>query len=851
MQQFLKMKTEYTDSVLFFRIGDFYELFFEDAKIASKVLDITLTSRGYDDDGKKIPLAGIPFHSYEPYLQKLLKSGYKVAIAEQTETPEEAKKRGYKAVVNRKVVRVVSPGTITEEVLLENSDHNFLMAIKKIGEKTVSAWADLSTGHFFCETSRESISDFISRIQPSEIILSDAENSFIELKKQFPEKCFTELSENRFIANSQIEKLKDIFKVKDMNSFGDFSNEELKVSGLVADYIYLNSKSQTISFQKISRMTPELYLQIDGTTRRSLELTISQTGEKKNTLFSVINWTKTAGGKRLLKRFFDAPLTDLLRLKKRQDYIGYFIKSPVILDVLKPILMEIPDLERILSRLSLDKANPRDLGALKQTLSLLPKIATSLQNSPFDFSKLTENLSNIFTKLKKSLQEELPYLARSGNFIRSGFSPQLDTLHTLSKNGESIIEQLRQKYILQSKVQNLKIKQNNVIGYYIEIQTKNNGFFLAPENDFIHKQTMAKVTRFTTTELIKTEQELQSSREKSLALEIKIFENLCEECRNEMKNLLDCATKLSSIDVFSALARLAISKNYTRPILTNESDFEIIEGRHPVVENFMLSGNFIENDCILENKNNKITKLWLITGPNMAGKSTFLRQNALIGFMAQIGSFVPAKFAKIGIIDKIFSRVGASDNLSKGHSTFMTEMIETATILNQATEKSFVILDEIGRGTATFDGLSIAWAVVEHLHNVNKSRGLFATHYHEITKLSEDLPALSCHTSSVKEWNNEIIFMHKIENGSADKSYGIHVAKLAGLPRSVLQKAKKVLAKLENKDRKNPLDLHNDLFATLEIKENTTDERISKIENLDLQNLTPKQALDVLYDLKS
>ncbi len=850
MTQYLRIKADYPNTILFFRMGDFYEMFLDDAKIASKILGISLTKRGKDDNGEDIPMAGIPHHACEPYLQKFIKAGFRVAVTEQTESPEEAKKRGYKSIVERKVDRVITPGTLLDENLLDSSDHNFLMTAKYIDKKTIVSWADLSTGHFFCETSSESIADFILKIQPSEIILSDDEESILELQKQFPEKCFTEVPSSRFLSSSLIDNLKNAFSVSDMNSFGEFSNDELKLAGLISDYILLTAKAPTLSFRKLTRITSDSNLLIDATTRRSLELTISQTGEKSGTLFSVINRTKTAGGKRLLKRYFDAPLMDLNHLNSRLNSVEFFTLKPAIADILESILNTFPDLERILSRVVLDRANPRDLGQIKSLLSVLPKLSDLLLNSPFDFSEINKNLADLFTTLNKSLNEELPYLARNGNFIRPGFHPPLDQIRTLAENGESIIEQLKQKYIKTSEIKNLKIKYNNVIGYYVETHSKNAKFFLDPENGFIHRQTMANAVRFTTKELSETEYKLKNSREKALGIEVELFGKLCTKVKENLKNLTLCAEKIASIDVFSSLARLAISRNYVRPELTNENDFTIKNGRHPVVEFLAPSHSFISNDCILENKDKMTTKLWLITGPNMAGKSTFLRQNALITFMAQIGSFVPAESAKIGIVDKIFSRVGASDNLSKGHSTFMTEMIETATILNQASAKSLVILDEIGRGTSTFDGLSIAWAVVEYLHNTNKSRGLFATHYHELTTLAEDLSSLSCHTSTVKDWKGEVIFMHKIENGTADKSYGIHVAKLAGLPKSVLSRAKNVLNELESQGRKHPLDLQNDLFTNIEISENIIDPKIEKLDEINLDKLSPKEALDFLYELK-
>ncbi|MBN1783523.1 MAG: DNA mismatch repair protein MutS [Alphaproteobacteria bacterium] len=851
MQQYFSIKADYPDTLLFYRMGDFYEMFFDDAVTASRVLEIALTHRGKDSDDNPIPMAGVPYHSYEPYLQKLIKAGFRVGIAEQMENPEDAKKRGYKSVVKREVTRVVTPGTLSEENLLDHADHNFLMACFRDQSKTIFSWADLSTGHFFCETSSDSIADILDRVQPREVLISEEDSSFTALQKHFSGLCFTPLPRSRFLSSSLIDRLKSAFIITDTHSFGEFSDTELKLAGLIADYILLTAKAPTLSFQKLTRITPDAHLLIDGTTRRSLELTQSQTGDKNTTLFHVINRTQTAGGKRLLKRFFDSPLTDITTLNQRLDLVQFFAENDTLSQTLKKVFCTLPDLERILSRVILDRANPRDLGQIKSVLAVLPKLSNLLKGSVFDFSGLSEQLGTLYSTLMKALKEELPFLARQGHFIQDGYHPPLDQFRMLAENGASIIDQLKHKYAQASGVSNLKIKHNNVIGYYIEVSAKNADYFLNPTHGFIHRQTMAGAVRFTTQELTDTEYKLKGAQDKALGLEVQLFEQLCDTVKKSLSALHDLAERLSETDVFSALARLALEHNYTRPVLTTGLAFEIKDGRHPVVEAFIDTGTFIANDCVLENKDRDTTRLWLITGPNMAGKSTFLRQNALIAFMAQIGSFVPATSATLGIVDKIFSRVGASDNLSKGQSTFMTEMIETATILNQATPKSLVILDEIGRGTATFDGLSLAWAVVEYLHNTNQSRGLFATHYHELTTLSDDLASLSCHTSTVREWKGEIVFMHKISPGTADKSYGIHVAKLAGLPTSVLSRAKKVLSGLESQDRGHPLDLQNDLFARAAVEEHISiDPRLEKLAEIDPDALSPKEALEVLYDLK-
>lgn len=845
MAQYLEIKAQYPNCLLFYRLGDFYELFFEDALLASKALDIALTRRGKAKDGEDIPMCGVPAHAGDHYLARLIRQGYRVAICEQT---EEASTRKTKAPLARDVVRVITPGTLTEESLLEASQNNFLTALVPGKGGTLGlASIDISTGDFFAESSSLPLLETVlARLRPGELLLPDYFLKTPELYELFQEmkKRLTPLPASRFDEQNGLERLKTLYGVETLEAFGEFKPPEIAACGALVDYIRLTQKKDIPSLKPPKRLKEGGRLELDAATRRNLELHLSLSGEKRGSLLEVIDCTSTPMGARLLSHHLSAPLTDLPTLQKRLACVDFLYENLELLKALQAVLRCCPDLERPLSRLTWGRGGPRDLAALNRGLTLLPDIQKIFEGSdlPAPLTATCKRLGyyeEMTTRLTRALKDELPPLVRDGGFIRPGYHPPLDDLLALKENSKGALEELTQKYIAETGISSLKIKHNNIVGYHIEV-THLHKDKLGPS--FIHRQTMAGAMRFTTPELAELEKKIIGASDQALALEMRLFQDLVDEVVGRTAEIIETAHALAALDVSASHASLARTKNYTKPLLDETLAFEIEEGRHPVVEALLPSTTpFIPNTCVL-------TGLWLLTGPNMAGKSTFLRQNALIALMAHMGMYVPAKRAHIGIIDRIFSRVGASDDLARGRSTFMVEMTETATILNQATPKSFVILDEIGRGTATFDGLSLAWACVEHLVHVNQSRSLFATHYHELTALDKALPEVSCYTVKIREWEDQIVFLHEIVQGTADKSYGIHVGKLAGLPLSVVKRAEDVLKTLEETKSKPtlasaPLPLFREVYKAPSPLEKA-------IKDMDPDGLSPKEALEKLYALK-
>lgn len=873
MAQYLQIKSEHKDYLLFYRMGDFYELFFDDAVVASKALDIALTKRGKHED-QDIPMCGVPFHAYESYLAKLIRQGYKVAICEQVEDPKEAKKRGYKAIVKREVIRLVTAGTLTEEPLLDAKKNNFLLTLAKLGDNLGLAWLDISTGDFFLQEvslkardEAAALSGILSRLNPVEIVVAD---SYLQNQAVFGvlNSCRDQLSvlpAARFNSENAAKRLRDIFRVDTLDAFGSFTRAEVAAAGVLLDYVETTQKGKVPLIQRPQKVTESQIMEIDGATRRSLELIDSLNGDKSSSLLGVIDCTVTGAGGRLLASRIANPLKDIAAINARLDAVEFFGTFHNIRQDLRQILKACPDIERAVSRLSLGRGGPRDLANIKIALGIVPALRNLLRGGdaaisgqPEAVRKVAADLgehTQMVATLDSALEEDLPLLARDGGFIREGYSAALDEVKRLKNDSHKLIVELQAKYAEMTGIANLKIKFNNVIGYFIEVQSK-----FAPQmledKQFIHRQSVLNASRFTTVELSELEDKIRGAADKALAMELEIFEQLVRDIRLASDDILKTAKALARLDVAAALADLAVEKNYCRPVIDDSLAFEIRDGRHPVVEasiNKNGGGTFVGNDCTL---NDEKGRLWLLTGPNMAGKSTFLRQNAIIAVMAQMGAFVPCSSARIGVIDKIFSRVGASDDLARGRSTFMVEMVETASILNQADERSFVILDEIGRGTATFDGLSIAWAVVEHLHEANKCRTLFATHYHELTALTSKLPHMTLHCMKIKEFNDEVIFLHEVIDGAADRSYGIHVAKLAGLPRAVLKRSEQVLEHLEKNGKGNSMtQLADDLplFAVLREKEEAKPVSSPALEALTALNpdeLTPREALEKLYELK-
>ncbi len=853
MQQYLSIKAGYPDILVFYRMGDFYELFFDDAIKAAPILDIALTKRGKHIE-QDIPMCGVPAHSYEPYLEKLIKSGFKVAICEQLETPEQAKKRGNKSVVRREIIRIATPGTIIEDSLLNAMEANYLASITEIANKLAISWADISTGEFLVSsTSPGTLLSDLSRINPKEILIADKlyarqdiapsldnwKNNITTYAPSFFEKARTE------------RKIQGFYQLSSLEILGDLDQSAISACGAMLEYIEMTQKSSLPRMRLPKFFYTQHVMTIDAATRNNLELVRTLSGQYQGSLLSVIRKTVSNSGSRLLINYLSAPLINKEAINARLDMIQFFIEQSDIRGRLREILFSTPDIERSLSRICMFKGALRDLISIRTGLEkieatsyALESIKSEVPQSLVPHIQGLYNHDQLYIKLKEALKDEVGIWVEDGNFIKNGYDPQLDKLRYTHENCEGLKEELREKYRKETNINNLKISENNIIGFYIEVTSLHSS--KVPDY-FIHRQTLSGIVRYTTRELKELEANIVNAKELALKREIEIFNELVKDIISEADKITLSVQSLAAFDVFTSLAELAFLNNYVRPQITEDFVFVIKDGRHPVVEAYTAKNNFIPNDTNIDDKE----RVWLITGPNMAGKSTFLRQNALIAILAQMGSYVPAGEAHIGIVDRIFSRVGAADDLARGQSTFMVEMLETATILHNATPKSLVILDEIGRGTATFDGLSIAWAVLEYLCNVNKCRAFFATHYHELTSLSKDLEAISCHTMKVKEWQGDIVFLHEVEKGTADKSYGIHVAKLAGIPKPVIERAKEILATLERGDHgKSLAKLANDLPLFIANNKEPNDNLRETLKNINPDQLSPKEALDLIYKLK-
>ncbi|MBD1546560.1 DNA mismatch repair protein MutS [Roseibium aggregatum] len=881
MAQFLEIKAANPDSLLFYRMGDFYELFFEDAEIASQTLGITLTKRG-KHLGEDIPMCGVPVHAADDYLQKLIARGHRVAVCEQTEDPAEAKKRGSKSVVRRDVIRLVTPGTLTEERLLDSSANNFLAAMSRLRSGSLSgdavyglAWIDMSTGSFqVSETDDQRLAADLAQISPRELILPDNLLQEAEVR-QVAEQSGAALSpvpRAFFDSSTATDRLAQYFGVKTLDGFGTFSRSELSAAAGILAYVEKTQLGERPPLDPPTREAGAGRMLIDPATRANLELTRTLGGEKQGSLLATIDRTVTGGGSRLLASRLAGPLVNPEEISRRHDSVEFFLENEMMREALRRTLKGAPDMARALSRIALQRGGPRDILAVaqgmqaaRQVIDQIGMAATvpaeiaaaraSLEQAPHEFGE----------ELTRAIKEDPPLMKRDGNFVATGYDETLDELRALRDESRKVIAKLQADYSEELGLRSLKIKHNNVLGWFIEAPSAQTEKLTADPGRFIHRQTMAGAMRFTTTELADLESKIASAGERSLAIELEIFDRLAAEIVASGDAIKAAAHGLSILDVSAALAKLAQEDAYVRPVVDDTRAFDISGGRHPVVEQALKAAggdSFVANDAHLGPEgDDKTGRIWLITGPNMAGKSTFLRQNALIAVLAQMGAFVPAASAHIGVVDRLFSRVGAADDLARGRSTFMVEMVETAAILNQAGDRSLVILDEIGRGTATFDGLSIAWATIEHLHEVNRSRALFATHYHELTALSAKLDRLSNATVQVKEWNGEVVFLHEIVPGAADRSYGIQVAKLAGLPASVVQRSQQVLSQLEEQDRRSPAEALIDelpLFAAIPTPapstartESEPDPLTEALEDLDPDDMTPREALEALYRLKS
>ena len=856
MEQYLALKAEAGDSLLFFRMGDFYEMFFQDAVAAAGALDIALTKRG-QHMGEDIPMCGVPAHSHETYLARLIAKGFRVAIAEQVEDPAEAKKRGSKSVVKRAVIRVVTPGTLTEESLLDARSANRLAAVGEAEGRMGLAWCDLSSGEFMtAPVDAALVGAELARLRPAELLVADgreASPGYVagHLVAMRPRADFDSTAGER--------KLCRRFDVGTLDGFGAFTRAELAAAGALIAFVEATQKDAAVRLRPPARHLPESAMLLDAATRASLELAETMAGSRKGSLLDCIDLTVTGAGARRLAADLAAPLTDPDAVARRLDLVGWFVGAPTMRDRVRGALKRIADIERALGRLSAGRGSPRDLGLLRDALSGALDLKRLLSESEFGVpAMLADCLDRIgphgplVEGLTAALVLEPGFSVSDGGFIAEGFDPALDELRGLAQDGRRHIAALEARYREATGIAALKIRHNNVLGYHVEVSARHADPLMAADSGFTHRQTLAGVVRFNSVDLADLAARIAEASTQALAVEAAHFAALRDTVLEEAEAAGETAAALARIDVAAALAELAARGGWVRPKVDASTAFDIRGGRHPVVEAALGTKReaFVANDCDL----GPDRRLWLLTGPNMAGKSTFLRQNALLAVLAQAGSFVPAASAHIGVVDRLFSRVGASDNLAEGRSTFMVEMVETAAILRQATARSLVILDEVGRGTSTYDGLAIAWAVVEAVHDSLASRCLFATHYHELTALAERLSAVHLATVKVREWKGDLVFLHEVIAGAADRSYGLAVARLAGLPELVTHRASEVLARLEQGKAKTGGiaaglgDLP--LFSAAAPAEPLRDALRDALAALRPDEMSPRAALDALYDLK-
>ncbi|WP_425449683.1 DNA mismatch repair protein MutS [Dethiothermospora halolimnae] len=885
MKQYMEIKEKHKDSILFFRLGDFYEMFFDDALTASKELEIALTARNCGQD-EKAPMCGVPYHSSKSYIAKLVEKGYKVAICEQVEDPSEAK-----GIVKRDVVRIVTPGTITDSEILNEKENNYLCSVFIDDDGLGVSYVDISTGDMYTTEQKDNLSnnintliDELAKINPTEIIANNFLYEREELKQQIVNRFNVVLNHYydwAFDLSTARKAIENQLSVISLDGFGlEDSNNSIKAAGALIEYL---NETQKQSLEHLNTIVPyyiDRYMVLDINTRRNLELTETLRDKtKKGSLLWVLDKTSTAMGSRMLKKWIEEPLVDSDEIKNRLDPIESLVDNVVIMDDIKELLKEVYDIERLVGKISYGNCNGRDLVSLKNSISILPELKKLLIQE--DLNKLSvlgsnmDTLEDIFKLIDDSIVDDPPVTLKEGGIIKGEYNKDLYELREASTNGKQWISELQQRERERTGVKSLKVGYNKVFGYYIEL-TKTN-IDLAPDN-YIRKQTLSNSERFITPELKEMESKILGAEEKMTTLEYQLFLEIRDEIKANIKRIQKTSKIVSTVDVLSSLATVAFKNNYIRPSINTEGIMNIENGRHPVVEIMLEDGQFVPNDTLLDNKDNRIS---IITGPNMAGKSTYMRQVALITLMAQIGSFIPADNANIPVVDRIFTRVGASDNLAQGQSTFMVEMSEVANILNNGTKNSLIILDEIGRGTSTYDGLSIAWSVVEYIANKTKigAKTLFATHYHELTELEGKIDGVNNYRICVKEEGEDIIFLRKIAKGGTDRSYGIEVARLAGVPREVINRANNILKDLEdrdiNKDNVKEINVNEELkessdvkevaFTSYNIEDNNIDkdslqldlfavkekELIDKIKSIDMMKVTPLDAINILYDLVS
>lgn len=863
MAQYLEIKAQHPAALLFYRMGDFYEMFFDDAVAAAAALDIALTKRGFHH-GQPIQMCGVPVHSAEGYLLTLIRKGFRVAIAEQVEDPAEARKRGSKAVVRRQVVRLVTPGTLTEDTLLEPRRANWLAAWAEVRGEAALAWADISTGEMRvapCPLPR--LPAELARLSPRELLVPETAGAQLRGLAEEAGAAPTALGRAAFDSAGAERRLAAQFGVGTVEGFGAFGRAEISALGAVLDWVAVTQQGRLPVMRPPVREQPGASMAIDAATRRSLELVQGAGGGREGSLLAAIDRTVTAAGARLLERRLSAPSRDLALVTARHDAVAALVADSGLRSALRGALRMVPDLDRALSRLSLDRGGPRDMGAVRSAVAAGWAVAAAVQGLPpvlAGAAAALRGMQDLHAMLDRALVAEPPLLARDGGFIAPGFDTALDAARELRDQGRGVIARLQADYVAETGIASLKVRHNNVLGYFVEVTATHEERMTAPPLNarFIRRQTTAGQVRFTTGELASLEARILSASGEALGIEAGHFAALQKAVLDRAAELGAASRALAEVDLCAGLAELAAEEAWVRPQVDETAAFSVEGGRHPVVEAALRragGGAFVANDCTLTA--GETPAIWLLTGPNMAGKSTFLRQNALIAVLAQAGSFVPARAARIGLVSALFSRVGASDDLARGRSTFMVEMVETAAILNQADDRALVILDEIGRGTATWDGLSIAWAVLEHLQAANRCRALFATHYHELAQLAARLPGVANAHVRVREWEGDVVFLHEVRPGAADRSYGVQVARLAGLPPAVIDRARMVLSALESGDRQGAnkaAALIDDLPLFRAAPPPPPVARRSAVEDrlrdLHPDEMTPKAALEALYALK-
>jgi DNA mismatch repair protein MutS len=857
MKQYYAIKKKLKDAILFFRMGDFYEMFYEDAHLASRILDIALTSRQKNVDNP-IPMCGVPYHAAEGYISKLIEAGHKVAICEQVEDPRTAK-----GLVKREVVRIITPGTILDSNVLKAKENHYIAAVYPTSERLGLALLDHTTGEFLLTEFAGSnildrFKDEFYRFAPKEVLILpglDQTNPFYSFLHQEPIFLVDNQEEWIFDYDMAYQTLLDQFQTRSLEGFGcEELPAAIRAGGALIHYLKETQGEKLRHINKVSHYNTYYYMMLDHATQRNLELVKSLDPlNPQGSLLATLDQTVTAMGGRKLKNWLLHPLRDLATIEKRLQGVNTLYHDPIKRIQLQDLLKEIHDLERLASKIALNATSPRDFIALKNSLTTLPRIEELLQpcTDPMINEVLAgwNNLSEVKELIESAVEEDAPLNWHEGGIIKEGFNTELDQLRVISQQGKDWIIALEEKERHRTKINSLKIGYNKVFGYYLEVTKKH--LPLVPDY-YIRRQTLVNAERFITPELKEWEDKILGAEEKILQLEEQLFQQIREQIAEKTSQIQIMAQKIAVLDVLASLAQVAQEKNYTKPRMDTGEVIQIIEGRHPILESISLGEKFIPNDTYL---NNADTQIILITGPNMAGKSTYLRQVALIVLLAQVGCFVPAKEAQIGVVDRIFTRIGAQDYLARGQSTFMVEMNETANIINNATRKSLIILDEVGRGTSTYDGLSLAWAITEYIHQKIGAKTLFATHYHELTTLAQHFPRIKNYNVAVREWKGKVIFLHKIVDGATDRSYGIQVARLAGIPGEILGRAKEVLQQLENGNRGS---YRENLFRhikgqpwQLHLFYDQPDPIRKKLKEIEINSLTPLEALNKLEELKN